>query len=302
MQVALLCLAVPPHQSAPALSAGLITHAPKLHSSTVAVVPPDDVWESIQQARLSLRDKGMYRWPPHINLLYPFLPPSAFHECVAALAPVTSGISPFRVTLDALDTFGGRARGVLFCHPSSKAQHDALCDLQSALQAAVPVCDDYQRFGGFTPHLTLAHFSSREEAEQAKAALVGSWVPVSFDCSASVHLMHREGADGQFARAATLPLGGGASAGLPQLMEPAQRFPLMPAEEAEWIRDARLDARRRSPPRGSRSRRRRRPRRSAEERASIAARTPEDIEKIRAARRESRLLAEAAAKHKEIRP
>ncbi|KXZ54947.1 hypothetical protein GPECTOR_3g116 [Gonium pectorale] len=46
---------------------------PKVHSSAVAVVPPAAVWSRIQALRC-LRDKSFVRWPPHINILYPFYP------------------------------------------------------------------------------------------------------------------------------------------------------------------------------------------------------------------------------------
>eukprot|EP00198_Chlamydomonas_reinhardtii_P000915 XP_001690250.1 predicted protein [Chlamydomonas reinhardtii] len=45
----------------------------KVHTSSVAVVPPATVWRSIQSLRC-FADKSFVRWPPHINLLYPFHP------------------------------------------------------------------------------------------------------------------------------------------------------------------------------------------------------------------------------------
>jgi len=48
----------------------------KIHSMTVCMVPPpkfNNVWEAVTKARTELKDPGLYRWPPHANLLYPFL-------------------------------------------------------------------------------------------------------------------------------------------------------------------------------------------------------------------------------------
>lgn len=45
----------------------------QVHTSSVAVVPPATVWRSIQSLRC-FADKSFVRWPPHINLLYPFHP------------------------------------------------------------------------------------------------------------------------------------------------------------------------------------------------------------------------------------
>ena len=142
---------------------------PKLHTSTVALVPPEEVWLPIQQARESLRDKGLYRWPPHINLLYPFVPEEQFAAAADALAPAAAATSPFELTLDTFGVFGGRHRGVLYVCPGAPEELAALCELQAALQAAIPHCDDQQRGGVFTPHMTLAHFPSREAAEAVRA-------------------------------------------------------------------------------------------------------------------------------------
>ena len=100
------------------------------HTSTIALVPPEHVWPRLQAARRQLRDKGLYRWPPHLNLLYPFLPPQHYREGVAALAPTLAEIEPFSITLDRLAIFGGRRRGVLWCGPSDPEELAALRHLQ----------------------------------------------------------------------------------------------------------------------------------------------------------------------------
>ena len=168
---------------------------------------PDEVWAPIQAIRLSLKDKGLYRWPPHINLLYPFLPPDAFAEAIPLLSAALARMSGLEITLDALSCFGGRARGVLYAHPSSQEETEALRRLQACLQSAVPFCDEQQKRGVFVPHLTLAHFPSRDDAERAKEALLRDWQPVTFRCDDAVHVMRRDGGGGQFERACTLRFG-----------------------------------------------------------------------------------------------
>ena len=255
-----------------------LADVPTVHTSTVALVPPEEVWPPLQAARTELRDKGLFRWPPHINLLYPFVPPAHYAAAVEALSAAAASTSPFDVTLDALGCFGGRSRGVLFCLPSSARDLGLLRELQTALQAAVPHCDDQQRRGVFTPHATLAHFPSRVAAERARETLATKWEPVSFSSVEAVHILRRDGAGGQFERAWTLPLGGTA----PRHFDPPLRFAAMPAVEDEWVRQARKDAYR--PGTRGRGGRRRRPRRSPEERAAIESRTPEEIAAIRAER------------------
>uniref|UniRef100_A0A7S0LSD4 Uncharacterized protein n=1 Tax=Coccolithus braarudii TaxID=221442 RepID=A0A7S0LSD4_9EUKA len=274
------------------LSTAATPRMQKVHHSSVALVPPDSCWAPIQAVRYELRDHGLYRWPPHINLLYPFVPPGeAMEEALARLGPAAAGVEPFELALDTLGTFGGRHHGVLWAGPSDTTQLALLVALQAALQTAMPEFDDQQRVGGggFVPHMTLSHFSSLEEAEAARAKLAQSWRPVTFTvgCSAlkgkaSVHLMWRDGGAGQFKRAASLVLGVAPSS---KLLEPPEPFMRMPELEEEWVKEARKAAKKPwKSAKSQRGRRSRSPRRTPEERAAIAARTPDEIETIRAER------------------
>ena len=53
------------------------------HETSVALIPPDVAWPPIQDARMLVQDKGLWRWPPHANLLYPFVAPSEFEVSVS---------------------------------------------------------------------------------------------------------------------------------------------------------------------------------------------------------------------------
>lgn len=239
--LSLLVVAARPHPRGSVRLQTTLADAPKQHKSTVALIPPEEAWPSIQAVRYELYDKGLYRWPPHINLLYPFVHTDFFPEAIQALVHSTRACEPFELTLDSLGVFGGRARGVLYCQPSSTAQLHALRDLQATLQSAVPHCSEQQRNGVYTPHLTLSHFPSRAAAEAARDVLAPSWNPVSFSCERAVHVLRRLGDGGQFERAFTLQLGVGTGA-VTEVMDPPQRFAAMPEHEADWVRQARKDA------------------------------------------------------------
>ena len=142
------------------------TTARKDHTLTVCMVPPPDaehVWDVVSQMRKELKDPGYYRWPPHANLLYPFLvwkdkktkKKEKKKDCIDAvdetaqdddneeeedddgdgddelssilhkLKEATSKVEPFHVHLNSLGTFGGKQRGVLWLYPYSQSrQHE----------------------------------------------------------------------------------------------------------------------------------------------------------------------------------
>lgn len=112
----------------------------KSHCTTICLVPPPSskvAWSRLTSARRACRDPGFYRWPPHANLLYPFVEPifdadgdsdnlrieetrSKFMREVALhLSKAAEKCMPFDVTLDSFGTFGGKNRGVLWADPKS---------------------------------------------------------------------------------------------------------------------------------------------------------------------------------------
>lgn len=224
------------------------------HHSTLAIVPSCSetiVWRRLTELRTELKDKGLYRWPPHINLNYPFINPSQYDQILPRLEENLVSIEPFRITLSHFGTFGGRSRGVLWLHPeanrvvsedadaeSSSQIFDTLYEkIISSLEAAgVPPSTK-----PFVPHMTVAHYETLTHATDSLAVLQPSWTPLSFDVS-ELWVMERRGDDGQFHIAWRLPLLGrtledGAAAGKTGCYE---RIELMPLEEEAWVHEARV--------------------------------------------------------------
>ena len=146
------------------------------------------------------------------------------------MSATLANVKPTTVTFDALNTFGGRSRGVLYACCSNPAETAALCELQAALQSALPFCSEQQKNGVFVPHMTLSHFACRDDAEAAKSQLLESWSPITFSTGDEcVHVMRRLGGSGQFERACTLRFGGcdasnEVSSRAPIFFEPPLRF------------------------------------------------------------------------------
>jgi hypothetical protein len=63
--------------------------------------------------------------------------------------------------------------------------------LQTTLQATVPICDDQSRFAnGFTPHLSVGQVGSRSQARSLIDTLQASWQPLAFSLDAIALLWH----------------------------------------------------------------------------------------------------------------
>ena len=208
----------------------------KTHSSTIALVPPDEAWETVQALRYTLEDKGVYRWPPHVNLLYPFVVESHIPLALPKVRAALSNMEPFQVRLAEFGLFAHRRKCTLWLRPDTSPDTLALDRLQQALQDAVPECHEQRsNFGGrFSPHMTVTHLDndkrSVRECEQLRDDLQASWQPVTFMCT-EVHVMTRQGPKGQFRRRAKIFLGQDQEAG--EALQD-QAYAGMPSEAPPW--------------------------------------------------------------------
>lgn len=175
----------------------------KSHHTAVAVVPPEGVWEPIQEIRRR-HDRQIHRWMPHINLLYPFRPRAELPAITPALGDACGGIEPFPVTLGDFRYFRhGSGRCTLWLAPEPA---EAVRDLQAALRAAFPDCDDLSRFpAGFTPHLSVGQFASPRECQRVREQLLAGWGPIAFPVTEVALLARAE--DLPFVVECRLPLG-----------------------------------------------------------------------------------------------
>lgn len=175
----------------------------KTHHTAVIAMPPEDVWEPIQVIRRQ-HDRQIARWMPHVNLLYPFVPPAQFETVLPILLAVGQRLAPLQVTLAHFQAFThARGQSTIWLAPEPK---EALVALQAALQAAFPAYDEQGRFGsGFTPHLSVGQTASASARRQLLETLPAQWQPLHFTLSA-LRLIWRT-ADGPFRLAQTIPLG-----------------------------------------------------------------------------------------------
>ena len=179
--------------------------ATKTHSTAVVLIPPEEVWEPIQQIRRQ-HDKQVQRWMPHVTLLYPFRPREEFDAVGAALAEACRAVEPFEVELAELRWFPqGRDSFTLWLAPKPAQK---LAELEDALWRVVPDCDDVRRFvKGFTPHLSVGQVLSRRALNALVASLQADWQPLRFVARQAAMIWRNEPPDDVFRVGRTLPLG-----------------------------------------------------------------------------------------------
>ena len=306
-----------------------------VHHSALAIIPPPTLestatWTSLQQARYSLRDKGVFRWPPHINILYPFIPPEHYESILPGVQLDMSAVSPFTVFLREFGVFGGRDRGVLWLDPIAARDEidylkakDSSASVWSSLHSSLvesvasrmsEIDDTSTRHTNqaklaakpFRPHMTMTHADSKAQAEDFGRRMQEDWSELSFQVN-ELYVLERRGDGGQFHIAWRLPLLGSSDPTMDvSTTATFERMEFMPEEEEVWVREARLSYREQSKRRsyrGSRSLRTSEQISSGDRALHQAMRkptndTPEEIEAKRAARaiKRERLLREEEEK------
>lgn len=116
-QIAVTQLKLKPHKMKPYM--GQAQLPAKVHKAAIAIIPPLHLTHAIQRIRC-FKDKSYVRWPPHINLLYPFLEDSSDTFATAAVkaAEAVAGIKPFKVMCAAMQaTPTAAAAAGLLCLP-----------------------------------------------------------------------------------------------------------------------------------------------------------------------------------------
>lgn len=185
------------------------------YKTAIALLPPSGIALPIEAVR-SVHDKNFQRWPPHINLIYPFLAspletsdsnaPRLGQAIQARLEKATSSILAFQLSLDAdpAGTFHhSKSSKTVWLRP---VPDDNVKQLQAALQAEFAECDSDQR--AFTPHLSVGQARSDKVAEQLRKEIRNKIVefrPPQKDAHAmldwfvdKVYVIERKGFHGRF--------------------------------------------------------------------------------------------------------
>ncbi|KAH7137086.1 hypothetical protein B0J13DRAFT_639394 [Dactylonectria estremocensis] len=159
------------------------------HETALCIIPPRPLWPVADRLRC-LYDKAYGAWPPHVNLVYPFVQPEFLSEAADILSQIPlSHHHQRRVNLRIADTFLRKHNNTIFLSPADGSNTAALSRLRDEICAAFA-----QPSGRYRPHMTIGQSDDALAAPHhflfEKTRLLG---PLDWDLG-EVALLRRESA------------------------------------------------------------------------------------------------------------
>lgn len=150
----------------------------KVHNSAVVIIPPEEIWEPIQDIRNSY-DRHVHRWMLHVTLLYPFRPKSEFPELEDSFVKICKQIKPFGISLRKFYYFNhGRQYYTLWLGPEP---NNLVINLQSELLKVAPDCNDVNKIkSGYIPHLSVGQVKGKVNLIKTINECQATWNELKF--------------------------------------------------------------------------------------------------------------------------
>ncbi|KAI5466537.1 hypothetical protein BGZ63DRAFT_409803 [Mariannaea sp. PMI_226] len=120
------------------------------HETALCIIPPRHQWEYVDRLR-ALYDKAHGAWPPHINLIYPFVQPALLSHAADILSRLPLQHHQHQIKLDVADVFTHKDFNTILLRPD----HDSETNLLSELREEVCRALSSPGEGAFHPHMTI---------------------------------------------------------------------------------------------------------------------------------------------------
>lgn len=137
-------------------------------TTALTLTIPKEFHDKINDVR-KLYDRAVFRWMPHINFLFPFVPEDRFPDIISRLTPKLKSFGSFELELSQLGHFKQGKNVTMHIKPKDCTK---LKELFNLIRQTIP--DVESKHDEFNAHLTIGQFKSSEVAD--KVTEMTSWL------------------------------------------------------------------------------------------------------------------------------
>ena len=168
------------------------THNVGSYDTALCLVPPQHLWPSIDRLRM-LYDKAYEKWPPHVNLVYPFVVPESLSSAMQSILSNVKdwnqerGDSKLHVRLDEAGVFNHRHGNTIFISDGDSTRASDLSELRRRILEVLG-----QSTGHYQMHMTIGQSEDKNSAPHKFLLNKASLLPaVEWDVDV-LHILVRE--------------------------------------------------------------------------------------------------------------
>lgn len=121
------------------------------HDTAMCIISPQHTWPVINDIR-SLYDKAYGKWPPHVNLIYPFVLKDVLEDAASIVSQLLQSYSSgIDIDIQEASLFQHSKHNTIYLEPTTESTQP-LAQLTNQLRRAFNRTED----ASFQPHLTVA--------------------------------------------------------------------------------------------------------------------------------------------------